>query len=154
MSLVGNLDRGVDQYTRRSLAGVMYTVKVVRKEETFRMVTSFDTRRTEFGWVGDFWRRNGPRVGGCNVSLTRRKRQHRLTIVDHLPAPLLDSHLAVLGRLVHIWLGWEHDNSIPTCADLDWLLLLDSVNRYLVLGVWPEDSERCTTDISGDPSVI
>jgi hypothetical protein len=62
--------------------------------------------------------------------------------------------MCIHWRLVHIWLGWEDHYSIPARGDLDWLLLLNSVDGKLVLGVWPENSERRTADISRDPGVV
>jgi hypothetical protein len=51
--LVSDLDRWIDQYTRRSLAGVVYAVEVIGEQETLGMITGFDTGRTEFGWIGN-----------------------------------------------------------------------------------------------------
>ena len=78
----------------------------------------------------------------------------RPTVIDHLPTPLLHRHMCIHWRLVHIWFGWEDHYSVPTRGDLDWFLLLDSVDGELVLGIWPENSERCTANISRDPGVV
>ena len=62
--------------------------------------------------------------------------------------------MCINWRLVHVRLGWEDHYSIPARGDLDWLLLLNPVDRKLVLGVRPEDPERCTANVPRYPGVI
>jgi hypothetical protein len=48
MLFVRDLDRGINDYTGWSFPGVVYTVEVVGKEETFGMIAGFNASRTEF----------------------------------------------------------------------------------------------------------
>lgn len=90
------------------------------------------------------------------VSHSGPAQRHRpgLTVVNHLPAPLLDTHFRLLRYLVEVWASGEDDNSVPTGSHLGWLFLLDSINGGLVFGVWPEYPEWRPAYVPSDPGVV
>lgn len=108
-------------------------------------------------WV-EKTRSRGRWLSGVLANLCRTDEWHsrrRLTIVDHLPAPLLHAHLGLDSRpLVQVWSRGKHHDAIPARSDFNRLLLLDPVDRQGVFGVRPEDAEGCTAYISCDPRVV
>lgn len=85
---------------------------------------------------------------------TRATRAEVLTIVDHLPAPLLESHLRLGWEFVQVWTCREDDDSVPASRDLYRFLLPYPLDGWSIFRIWPEDAERRSANITSDPSVV